>query len=496
MVTDAQVRLLRKKRMEGKTQAAAAAAAGMSERTARQWSTGALPSQTKEPRTWRTREDPFAELWATEVEPLLVADEDGGLEAKAVFAELVRRYPGRFEPGQVRTLQRRFRDWRAQHGPPKEVFFPQKHEAGKMGSLDFTHGEELRVTIAGAAFAHLFLHLVMAFSGWHFVELAFSETFEALLRGLQNALFELGGVPSRLRMDNMSAATHELRATNGRTLTTRFQQVVKHFDVDASRIQPGESHENGVVERGHDVLKSKLEQALRLRGSRDFPSVDAYVGFVQHIVARDLNPGIENKLAEERTHLRPLRSTRLPEYTTTHPTVRRWSTIQVSKRAYSVPSRLIGHEVEVRLYPDVLEVRYGGKVIETIPRLRGDDRAHRIDYRHVIWSLVRKPGAFASYRYREDLFPSLTFRRAYDALRDRRGDRADVEYVRVLHLAASTSEALVERALEELLATGKAWDYVAVKALAQPEAPSVPDVQVGVPDLAAYDRLLGAEVAS
>jgi hypothetical protein len=159
-----------------------------------------------------------------------------------------------------------------------------------------------------------------------------------------------------------------------------------------------------------------------------------------------------------------------------------------------VPSRLIGYEVEVRLYPDVLEVRYGGKVIETIPRLRGGH--HRIDYRHVIWSLVRKPGAFASYRYREDLFPSLTFRRAYDSLRARRGDRADVEYVRILHLAASTGEALVERTLEELLTSDETWDYAAVKALAQPDAPSVPDVQVGTPDLAAYDRLLGVEVAS
>src|SRR4029078_1933129 len=128
----------------------------------------------------------------------------------------------------------------------------------------------------------------------------------------------------------------------------------------------------------------------------------------------------------------------------------------------SVPSRLIDHEVEARVHPDVIEVRYGGKTLETMPRLRGEG-THRIDYRHVIWSLVKKPGAFAAYRYREDLFPSLVFRRAYDALRARRGDRADVADVRVLQLAASTGEHAVDQALTVLLERGEAFDYVAVK---------------------------------
>ncbi|MCA9607006.1 MAG: IS21 family transposase [Myxococcales bacterium] len=295
MVTDEQVRLLRKKRMEGKTQSAAAAAAGMSERTSRKWETGPLPSQTKSPRTWRTREDPFEEVWESDVEPLLVADTDGGLEAKTVLAELIRRHPGKFTAGQVRTLQRRFRDWRAQHGPEREVVFPQEHPPGRMGAIDFTHTTELDVTIAGAAFVHLFFHLVMAFSGWHFVKLAFGETFEALLGGLQSGLFALGGVPQRLRMDNLSAATHELKGTGGRSFTARFRDVLDHFDVEGSRIRPGEAHENGVAEKGHDVLKSTLDQALRLRGSRDFASVEAYLTFVQEVIERDLHAGREEK---------------------------------------------------------------------------------------------------------------------------------------------------------------------------------------------------------
>jgi hypothetical protein len=192
----------------------------------------------------------------------------------------------------------------------------------------------------------------------------------------------------------------------------------------------------------------------------------------------------------ERQHLEPLPSHPVPNYTEHQPTVRRWSTIRVASRAYSVPSRLIGHEVEVRQYADELAVYYRGQLIETIPRLRGDQDV-RIDYRHVIWSLIRKPGAFARYKYREELFPTMTFRRAYDALVGWRGERADVEYVRILHLAASTMEVLVERALEQVLATGDRFDYVAVKALANPEPTVVPDISIGTPDLTRYDRLLG-----
>lgn len=491
MVTDRQVRLLRKKRMEKKTLEAAATAAGMSERTARKWQHGALPSATKQPRTWRTRPDPFSDVWAAEVEPLLVDDSDGELEAKTIFEELCRRHPDAFEPGQLRTLQRRVRLWRAEKGPAKEVFFPQKHAPGRMASIDFTHATELGVTIAGVQFVHLFFQFVLAWSGWRFVQLAFAETFEALLSGLQGALWAVEGVPQRVRLDNLSAATHELALTGGRSLTKRFKEVVDHFGFEASRIQPGESHENGVVESAHRVLKSALDQALRLRGSREFASIPDYLLFVQHVVDERFNRPAATKLAEEHAHLRPLPASRMPEYTKIRAVVRKWSTINLSGRIYSVPSRLIGHAVDARVYADVVEVRLGDKdkPLETMPRLRGE-KGHHIDYRHVIWSLVRKPGAFAAYRYREDLFPTLTFRRAYDALCSARGDRADVEYVRILHLAASTAERPVEAALATLLEREAPFDYAAVKALAAPDEPTIPVVAIGEPDLAAYDALL------
>jgi hypothetical protein len=194
-------------------------------------------------------------------------------------------------------------------------------------------------------------------------------------------------------------------------------------------------------------------------------------------------------LATERPHLRALPATPVPGYTRWQSRVRRWSTIRVTGRTYSVPSRLIGHRVDLHQYPDVLEVYYGGQLTDRIPRLHGA-QDHRIDYRHVIWSLVRKPGAFARYRYREELFPTLGFRRAYDALRTTHGDRADVEYLRILHLAASTLETTVAAALDQLLAAHQPFDYATVKALAAPDTPAVPVLDIPAPDLRVYDGLL------
>lgn len=488
MVTDAQVRLLRQKMIDGKTQEAASAAAGMSVRTGRAWQDGPLPSQKKRARDWRTRRDPFAEVWERDIVPLLAADSRSVLDGTTLMALLDERYPGHFGAGQVRTLQRRLRDWRAEQGPAKEVFFEQVHPPGREAACDFTHCTELGVTIAGRLFEHLLFELILSYSKWRHVCLAYGETFEALVAGVQGALWSLGGVPQVLRSDNMSAATYALR-DGGRSLTERFAAVLAHYGMRSTRIVPGEGHQNGVAEKAHDLLKSALAQALVIRGSSDFATVADYESFVQDIVARVLNRATGERLAEERVLLRPLPASRLPLYTTYEATVRKWSTIHIARRTYSVPSRLIGHDVTARLHPDIVEVFYRDKLVQTMERLRGE-REHRIDYRHVIWSLVKKPGAFARYRYREDLFPTLTFRRAYDAIAKTRGDRADVEYVRILHLAASTMESTVEAALCTLLDVGATFDYAEVQRLAAPREPEHPVVHIAAPDIAAYDDFL------
>lgn len=494
-ITDEQVRLLRRKLMETKTQEAAAASAGMSERSVRNWQEGPLPSEGKKPRAWRTREDPFAKVWKDQVEPLLVRDEKGVLDATTVLEVLnegADKGEG-FDEGQVRTLQRRMRDWRALHGPPKEVFFEQEHPPGKQASIDFTHGTELGVTVRGVLLVHLLFELVLSFSGWTWLKVAFGETYESLIDGIQGALWELGGVPAEGRTDNLSAATHELKETGGRTLTMRFRAFVEHLGMRSTRIAPGKSNENGVVEQRHSRTKSAVAQALVLRGSKDFDTVGDYEEFARGVVEKSQNRHIQEKLAIERKHLQPLPSSRVPSFTTFHPMVRCWSTVNVNKRTYSVPSRLIGHEVEARQHPDVVEIYFRSTLVETMPRLRGSDVA-RIDYRHVIWSLVKKPGAFAQYKYREELFPSLVFRKAYDALKTS-SERGEVEYVRILHLAASTMESQVEKALAAVLERGGSFDYATVKAQVSPDEPAVPQVAIGAPDLSQWDDLLDRGVA-
>ena len=489
MVSDAQVRLLRRKRMDGKTQAAAAAAAGMSVRTAREWEGGPVPSATKQPRDWRTRSDPFATVWATEIEPLLQRDTQGVLEAKWVLAELCARHPTTFHAGQARTLQRRFREWRALHGPEPEVYFEQVAVPGREAAIDFTHGSDLGVTIAGAPLPHLLFEFVLSYSGWRWVTVAFGETFEALVGGLQGALWALGGVPAVLRSDNLSAATHELKHSGGRDLTTRFRAVLEHYGMRSSRITPGRAHENGVAEQAHRRLKAVVAQALLVRGHTDFATLATYEAFVRDAIDRGSHAGAE-RVAAEHAALRPLPSAAIPSYTIYLPVVRRWSTIRVAHRTYSVPARLMGHTVEARVHADHVEVRYRGHLVQTMPRLRGEDE-HRVDYCHVIGWLVRKPGAFARYRYREDLFPSVTFRRAFDALQATHGERADIEYLRILQLAARHGEARVTDALRLLLDAGP-FDYGAVQQRVAPATPTIPTLQLPAPDLRVYDTLIGA----
>ena len=208
--------------MEGKGQQAAAAASGMSVRTARTWQRGRLPSGKKGKRRWRTRPDPFAEIWAKEVEPLLRSDVEGALKATTILEWLDERHPGRFSVSQLRTLQRRLRDWRALSGPDREVYFEQAHPPGREAQMDFTHCGELGVTVSGEPFGHLLFHFVLSHSGWRYVDLAYGETFAALVKGMQGALWELGGVPEVLRTDNLSAATHELKGSGGRALNERY----------------------------------------------------------------------------------------------------------------------------------------------------------------------------------------------------------------------------------------------------------------------------------
>lgn len=485
MVTDQQVRELMRLKQSGKPLYVAAAKSGMSAPTARKYVRGGrLPSDLGEPRTWRTREDPFTEAWA-ELESKLSLNP--GLEAKTLFADLQRRYPGRYREGQLRTLQRRVKIWRATAGPSKEVYFSQVYEPGVDCQSDFTHLDSLRVTLSGRPYPHRAYHFVLPYSSWEAVTLCTTESFESLSAGLQNALFELGGVPQRHQTDRLSAAVQKLGETS--VFTDRYAALLRHCGLVGRYTQPASPHENGVVEQRHHRFKRALEQQLLLRGSRDFASRQEYEAFVRELLAQ-LNGGRQERLAEERAVFRPLPDRRLETCTTLRARVGAGSTISVQGNAYSVHSRLIGEQVEVRVYGDRLEVWYAQRQVERLPRLSGRGK-HTIQYRHVIDWLVRKPGAFAQYRYREELFPTSRFRLAYDALQRRQAPRqADREYLRILALARD-NETGVETILSALLAQPEPLtaERVAVELVAN-QQPQRAVVSVAPVNLHCYDRLL------
>lgn len=489
MVTDEQVKRLREALARGECLGVAAARAGMSQRTGRRWRRGPLPSESKQPRVWRTRADPFEGVWAWVETQLEEAPE---LEALTLMEELLELYPAKFHEGQLRTLQRRVRRWRAEKGPRKEVMFRQVHEPGKQGQSDFTCMNPLGVTIAGIAFPHLLYHFQLPYSNWEYAEVAFSETFEALAQGLQNALWKLGGVPEEHRTDNLSAATHQL-AGGGREFNQRYRDLLRHLEMEPSRNTPGRGHENGDVEQSHHRLKRALGQALMRRGSRDFETRAAYEAFVAQVTEK-LNRRRGPRCEVEHAALRSLPAARTDSWKEVTARVGPGSTIRVDKRTYSVSSQLIGREVRVRVHADELEVRLGQTVVARMERLRGQKR-FRIDYRHVIHSLVRKPGAFARYRYRDEMFPRLTFRLAYDALVKRFGGRADREYLHVLHLAATTLECDVAAALTLCLEQELVPEVATVRGLLANRGTPVPEVFVRKPDLARYDELLGRRSA-
>ena len=287
--------------MEGKTQQTAAGMAGMSERSARKWQHGPLPSETKTGRRWRTRPDPFDGVWEEEILPLLRGEAAGRLRATTIIEWLEEIFPGRFSASQLRTLRRRLQDWRALNGPDQEVYFPQEHPPGREAQLDFTHCNSLGVTIGGRPYRHLLFQLVLSHSGWRYAEVATGETFMALKQGLQNALWELGGAPRVIRSDNTSAATHEMRRSRGRALNDSYAELLDHYGLESTRINSGESHENGVAEQAHFRLKDAIDQALMLRGSRDFSSLEEYGAFVRRVLEQEAEDRRQRRIGRLRT---------------------------------------------------------------------------------------------------------------------------------------------------------------------------------------------------
>jgi len=382
--------------------------------------------------------------------------------------------------------------WRATEGPAREVFFAQQHLPGRLGASDFTHMEELGVTLQGQSFPHLIYHFVLTYSNWEAGTVCYSESFESLCEGLQNAIWELGKVPQRHRTDRLSTAVNN--ASDPAEFTERYQGLLRYYGLQGEKTQAGHGNENGDVEQRHHRFKRAVGQELLLRGSRDFASVAEYQQFLQGLFER-LNAGRKPRLVEEMKAMQELPERRMESCKRERVRVDSGSLIYVDRNVYSVPSRLIGEQVEARLYLDQIEVWYGQKKVEQLQRLRGRQK-HRVDYRHIIDWLVRKPGAFEHYRYRDELFPTSRFRMAFDLLQERRGRaQGSKEYLRILELAAKDSEVKVDEVLRVLLAGDE--EEISAQGIAAmlgvDRSAAVRDVQVAAVDLGVFDQLCSAQ---
>jgi hypothetical protein len=473
----------------GKVQMAALKA-GLHRDTAADYiGSGQLPSERVVARDWRTRQDPFEAHWAEAEAMLREAPE---LEAKALFEWLSEQHGGPYDEGQLRTFQRHVRRWRALYGPEKEVYFPQAHVPGVRMETDFTCLNSLGMTIRGDPFEQWLCHSVLTYSNWQWGTLCLSESLLALRKGLQAALVQLGHMPAQHWTDNTTAATHELSgdAQGRRGFNGNYLKLVEHFGIEPHTINRGEPHENGDVESANGALKRRLKQHLLLRGSRDFDAAETIRRFLAEVFHK-ANRGRQKRLAAELAVMRPLRVALLPEYVEEDVPVSRWSTVQTDRRIYSVPSRLIGETVRVWRYEERVEVYLAGVRQLVMPRLTGE-KTHAINYRDIIEWLIRKPGAFAQYRFRADLFPSLVFRRAYDRLcQDCAPRTADLEYLRILRQAARTMESEVARVLLELEHRNLTPRWSVLQEFwPQPQLVGVPELLPLTVQLTAYDALL------
>ena len=451
------------------------------------------PTREKKPRG-RRRPDPLAAVFDTEVVPMLEASPD--IRPVGVFEELMRRHPD-LDPGVRRTLERRIRVWRAEHGPDKDVIFRQKHEPGRQGLSDFTRMGPLGVTVAGQPLDHMLYHFRLAWSGFAHARVVLGgESFTALAEGLQDALWHLGGAPREHRTDSLSAAFRNLDRNAAEDTTERYQALCGHYGMEATRNNRGMAHENGSIEGPHGHLKRRIADALALRGTSDFDDLDAYRRFVAEVVGR-ANAHRSRAIEAERATLQDLPVSRTVDYEPVSVNVGQSSGFTLRRVFYTVPSRLIGHRLGGRIYDDRIDLFLSGIHILTLPRGRtGENRSgvHIVNYRHVIHALKKKPMALLNLVYRDELFPREPYRRCFEAALEQLGERRACRLaVALLALAHEENcEAELATQIDRVLKAGQLPDPAELTVRVAPQRGEMPGVDVTRPPLVGYGALLGA----
>jgi hypothetical protein len=422
--------------------------------------------------------------------PLL--ETEPGLTGTTLLDYLQEVYPEHYDQRILRTLQRRVKQWRALHGPEREVIFRQQAVVAQQGFSDFTHPDS-PVTIQSKPFTHLLYQFRLAYSGWRSVTVVQGgESYAALATGMQRALQQAGGSPVEHRTDSLSAA----RNNRQNVWTEAYDALCAHYQMTPTRNNLGQSHENGVVECANGSLKQRLAQQFLLRGNADFDSVEDYQAFIDRVVNK-LNQRNRSRVLEEQAALQPLPGLTAAEYQTLNLKVTRSSTIEVRRVLYTVPSRLIGETVQVRLHHDKLVLFVGQQAALTLPRIYpkpGETRARSVNYRHVIRSLAAKPQALRYSQLRDDLFPDDNYRQLWQLADQRLEAREACKWiVTALRLAFEYDD---EHALgQDLLIEAKAGRFASITEIQSRYLSGNPDIkQISSNQhaLVSYDQLLSS----
>lgn len=492
-INNHQVEIYMKARKAGLTQVTSAAKAGISERSGRDIEQGNRVDPKTKQRHWRTKPDPFSDVWDSHIVPRL--EKMPTINALTLLEDLQDSHPGKYPDNLLRTMQRRVKNWKALHGAEKEVMFRQEHLPGKQALSDFTELKKVTITIKGKLLRHRLYHFRLAYSGWSYMKvIKGGESYTALAEGLQEALYRLGGSPSEHRTDSLSAAFKNLSKEARQDITERYESFCDHYQMKASRNNLGAKHENGSIESAHGHLKRRIEQALLLRGSNDFGSVEEYQKWLDQVVKKH-NRRNAKLIEVEREHLQALPTHKTADYTEVVAKVSSSSTIEVRKVTYSVPSRFIGEVLRIHLYDDRLACHLGCKAILKLNRVYPTGkttRARNIDYRHLVHSLVKKPGAFRGSILRDDLLPNNTYRKIWEHVDTTMPAKESGKFmVNLLHLAATENcenelgKVVMEKILQEKsLRISQLQDQFQTRATPQPE------IEVLQHQLRDYDYLI------
>jgi hypothetical protein len=416
-ITTNQVKLYMKyKTHTDLTQQSCAAKSGFSERSARTIDNGLHHTQKPhKPRSYKTRKSGIDNIWDAELEPML--EQNPSLQPTTLMIYLRRTYiddtgAPMYSDSHLRTLQRKVSKWKALNGSYKDVMFPQNHLPGEQALSDFTHMNDIGITINKEPLIHMVYLFRLVYSKYSYAKVILSgESFQALSEGLQEALFEIGGSPKEHRTDSLSAAYKNDNEISDDDLTDRYKSLCGYYNMIPSRNNKGKSHENGSVESSHGHLKNRIRQELLLRGNTNFDTIESYEQWL-HMIVKNSNQQNSKNFQNEQQYLQKLPRNKDVDYEVKSLKVSDHSVLNIKQMIYSVPSRLVSHTVTLHIYQRIIVGFLGSSEVFKFDRKYKNDHPSKfvINYQHLIHALVRKPRSFRACKFRDQILPNQDYK--------------------------------------------------------------------------------------